>query len=56
MLPGLTCIWQVSGRSLIPFPRQVEMDIEYVEKQSLWLDFKLLVWTIPAILFAKGAY
>jgi lipopolysaccharide/colanic/teichoic acid biosynthesis glycosyltransferase len=56
VLPGLTCIWQVSGRSLIPFPIQVNMDIEYVEKQSLWLDLKLIFQTIPAILFQKGAY
>lgn len=54
--PGLTCIWQVSGRSTIPFQRQVEMDIEYVEKQSLWLDLELICRTIPAILSCKGAY
>jgi lipopolysaccharide/colanic/teichoic acid biosynthesis glycosyltransferase len=55
-LPGLTCIWQVSGRSLLPFPKQVEMDLEYIEKQSFWLDIKLLFRTIPAVLFPKGAY
>jgi lipopolysaccharide/colanic/teichoic acid biosynthesis glycosyltransferase len=54
--PGLTCIWQVSGRSLIPFSRQVEMDLEYVENQSLRLDLELLLRTIPTILFPKGAY
>jgi lipopolysaccharide/colanic/teichoic acid biosynthesis glycosyltransferase len=53
--PGLTCIWQVSGRSAIPFPQQVQMDIEYIENQTLWLDFKLLVKTIPAVLFCQGA-
>lgn len=56
VLPGLTCIWQVSGRSLIPFPRQVEMDLEYIQKQSLWLDLTLLVRTIPAVISNKGAY
>ena len=56
ILPGLTCIWQVSGRSLIPFSRQVEMDVEYIEKQSLWLDVQLLIRTIPAVLFPRGAY
>ncbi len=56
VLPGLTCIWQVSGRSLIPFPKQVEMDVEYIQKRSLWLDIKLLLATIPAVLFQKGAY
>jgi lipopolysaccharide/colanic/teichoic acid biosynthesis glycosyltransferase len=56
VVPGLTCIWQVSGRSLIPFPQQVELDIEYIEKRTLWFDFKLLLRTIPAVLFPKGAY
>jgi lipopolysaccharide/colanic/teichoic acid biosynthesis glycosyltransferase len=56
VLPGLTCIWQVSGRSLIPFPKQLEMDVEYIENQSLWLDIKLLFQTIPAILLPRGAY
>jgi lipopolysaccharide/colanic/teichoic acid biosynthesis glycosyltransferase len=54
--PGLTCIWQVSGRSLIPFPRQVEMDVEYIQKQSFWLDMKLLLLTIPAVISRKGAF
>jgi lipopolysaccharide/colanic/teichoic acid biosynthesis glycosyltransferase len=54
--PGLTCIWQVSGRSNIPFPQQVEMDLEYIESQSLWLDMKLLLKTIPAVLLGKGAF
>lgn len=54
--PGLTCLWQVSGRSNIPFQEQVELDIQYIESQSLWLDLKLILKTIPAILFGKGAY
>jgi lipopolysaccharide/colanic/teichoic acid biosynthesis glycosyltransferase len=54
--PGLTCIWQVSGRADIPFQEQVELDIEYIESQSLWLDFKLLVKTVPAVLLGRGAY
>lgn len=53
--PGLTCIWQVGGRSSIPFERQVRMDREYIESQSFWLDIELLLKTIPAILFGKGA-
>jgi lipopolysaccharide/colanic/teichoic acid biosynthesis glycosyltransferase len=56
VVPGLTCIWQVSGRSDIPFPQQVQLDTQYIESQSLWLDFKLLFKTIPAVLFGKGAY
>jgi lipopolysaccharide/colanic/teichoic acid biosynthesis glycosyltransferase len=55
-IPGLTCIWQVKGRGNIPFDEQVELDVKYIESQSLWLDFKLLLMTVPAVLFGKGAY
>jgi lipopolysaccharide/colanic/teichoic acid biosynthesis glycosyltransferase len=54
--PGLTCIWQVSGRGDIAFPEQVELDVQYIESQSLWLDFKILFKTIPAVLSGRGAY
>jgi exopolysaccharide biosynthesis WecB/TagA/CpsF family protein len=54
--PGITCIWQVSGRSEIPFDRQVEMDVRYIHERSLWTDLSLLVRTIPAVLSGKGAY
>jgi len=54
--PGLTCVWQVSGRSRIAFPEQLEMDLEYIANRSLWLDFKLLALTVPAVLTADGAY
>ncbi|MGD8239519.1 MAG: sugar transferase [Armatimonadota bacterium] len=54
--PGLTCIWQVSGRSHVSFDRWVRMDIEYIENQSIWLDLKLLLRTIPAVLSGRGAY
>jgi len=54
--PGLTCLWQVSGRSLIPFEQQVALDVEYIERQSLLLDLKLLARTIPAVLSCKGAF
>lgn len=56
VIPGLTCIWQISGRSEIPFERQVEMDREYIQHQSLWLDLQILVKTLPAIIHGKGAY
>lgn len=55
-VPGLTCIWQVSGRGDIPFPRQVELDVDYIETRSTWIDVKLCLRTVPAILFGKGAY
>jgi exopolysaccharide biosynthesis polyprenyl glycosylphosphotransferase len=54
--PGITCIWQVSGRSNIPFPKQVELDLEYIANQSFWNDMRLLVKTVPAVLKAQGAY
>jgi lipopolysaccharide/colanic/teichoic acid biosynthesis glycosyltransferase len=54
--PGLTCIWQVSGRGDIPFDQQVELDVQYIESQSIWFDLLLLLKTAPAILFGKGAY
>ena len=54
-VPGLTCIWQVSGRSLIPFEQQVLMDIDYRNRQSLALDLKLLAQTVPAVLLSRGA-
>ena len=54
--PGLTCIWQVSGRSDIPFEKQVELDHQYLCQRSIWTDIKLLFATIPAVLMARGAY
>lgn len=55
-IPGITCIWQVSGRSDINFEGQVKLDVQYIENQSFWGDVKLLFKTIPAVLFGKGAY
>ena len=54
--PGLTCIWQVSGRSELPFEQQVRLDAQYIDSHSLWLDLYLLLKTIPAILTGRGAY
>ena len=48
--PGLTCIWQVSGRNNIGFDEWVELDLEYIKNQSLGLDIKLILQTIPALL------
>ncbi len=54
--PGLTCIWQVSGRGEIPFDQQVQLDIDYIESHSFWTDIKLLAKTIPAVVLGRGAY
>jgi lipopolysaccharide/colanic/teichoic acid biosynthesis glycosyltransferase len=54
--PGLTCIWQVNGRSEIPFPQQVLMDIDYIQQRSLSTDVKLLAKTLPAVVKGRGAY
>jgi lipopolysaccharide/colanic/teichoic acid biosynthesis glycosyltransferase len=56
VMPGLTCLWQVRGRGDLPFALQVELDIEYIENQSLWMDFKIMLLTIPAVVSGKGAY
>ena len=54
--PGLTCIWQVSGRSDVDFLRWVDMDLEYIKTWSIRLDLKLLILTIPAVVRGRGAY
>jgi exopolysaccharide biosynthesis polyprenyl glycosylphosphotransferase len=54
--PGLTCLWQVSGRNKITnFKDWVRLDLEYIDSWSLWLDFKILLRTIPVVLFGWGA-
>ncbi|RKY80333.1 sugar transferase, partial [candidate division KSB1 bacterium] len=55
MKPGLTCIWQVSGRNKIDFNTWMEMDMKYIDNFSLWLDFKILVRTIFVVLTGYGA-
>jgi exopolysaccharide biosynthesis WecB/TagA/CpsF family protein len=54
--PGITCIWQVSGRSDIPFSGQVQLDMDYIQSSSFWKDIIILLKTIPAVLTGKGAY
>jgi lipopolysaccharide/colanic/teichoic acid biosynthesis glycosyltransferase len=53
--PGITCLWQVNGRSSIPFEQWMELDMQYIDKWSLWLDFKILARTVPAVLRGTGA-
>ena len=54
--PGITCLWQISGRSELPFSKQIALDKEYIASQSAWKDFLILLKTIPAILTGKGAW
>ena len=54
--PGLTCLWQVRGRSDLPFDEWMRLDIEYVDRCSFLLDARILAMTIPAVLSARGAY
>jgi lipopolysaccharide/colanic/teichoic acid biosynthesis glycosyltransferase len=53
--PGITCIWQVSGRSETSFDQWIRQDLEYIDKWSLSLDLKILLKTIPAVLRGTGA-
>jgi exopolysaccharide biosynthesis polyprenyl glycosylphosphotransferase len=55
MKPGLTCLWQVSGRNQLDFDRWMELDLEYIDSWSPLLDLKILLKTIPAVLSGKGA-
>jgi lipopolysaccharide/colanic/teichoic acid biosynthesis glycosyltransferase len=53
--PGITCLWQVNGRSDIAFDNWMKLDMEYIDQWSLWLDVKILAQTIPAVLRGVGA-
>ena len=55
-VPGITCLWQISGRSHIGFTEWMRLDIEYIRKQSFGLDLKILVRTLPAVVSRRGAY
>jgi lipopolysaccharide/colanic/teichoic acid biosynthesis glycosyltransferase len=54
--PGLTCLWQISGRSNVSFERWVELDLIYIENMSFLADIGILVKTIPAVLTGSGAH
>jgi lipopolysaccharide/colanic/teichoic acid biosynthesis glycosyltransferase len=53
--PGITCLWQVNGRSSLTFDKWMELDMQYVDKWSLWLDLKILAKTVPVVLRGTGA-
>lgn len=54
--PGLTGLWQVSGRADTTFDEQIDLDVRYVQQRSLWMDLRILLATFPAVLLGKGAY
>jgi len=56
VLPGITGLWQVRGRSDVDFNERLRMDIEYIEKQSFWLDIQILFQTIATVFSQRGAY
>jgi exopolysaccharide biosynthesis polyprenyl glycosylphosphotransferase len=56
VLPGLTGLWQVSGRSNLSFDDLVRLDFYYIDSWSIWLDLTILARTVPVVLFRKGAY
>jgi len=53
--PGITCLWQIGGRSSLPFEKWMELDMQYIDKWSFWLDLKILARTIPAVVKGLGA-
>lgn len=55
VLPGLTGLWQISGRSDVSYDERVELDVQYASERSFWGDVRIVVLTIPAVLFSKGA-
>jgi lipopolysaccharide/colanic/teichoic acid biosynthesis glycosyltransferase len=53
--PGITCIWQISGRAEIDFSGQVQLDVNYIENQGFWTDLLIMLKTVPAVMSGKGA-
>ncbi|MGY8696339.1 MAG: sugar transferase, partial [Verrucomicrobiia bacterium] len=53
--PGITCLWQVSGRNNLSFDEWMELDKQYIDNWSIWLDLKILLLTVPTVLFGRGA-
>jgi lipopolysaccharide/colanic/teichoic acid biosynthesis glycosyltransferase len=55
MKPGITCLWQISGRNQVGFEEWMKLDLTYIDNWSLLLDLKILIKTVPAVLMGKGA-
>lgn len=56
VVPGITGLWQISGRSNLDFDQRLKLDIAYIERQSLWLDFQILIRTVTQVFVGEGAY
>lgn len=56
VIPGITGLWQVRGRSDVDFDDRIALDVEYIENQSIWLDCKILYWTVMSVFKQEGAY
>jgi lipopolysaccharide/colanic/teichoic acid biosynthesis glycosyltransferase len=54
--PGLTCIWQVRGRSRVTFDEWMRMDMEYIARRTIWHDLKLILFTVTAVILRRGAH
>jgi lipopolysaccharide/colanic/teichoic acid biosynthesis glycosyltransferase len=54
-IPGITCLWQISGRNNLDFRDQVRLDVEYIERQTIALDLAILLRTVQAVLSRRGA-
>jgi len=54
--PGITCTWQVSGRSEVDFHEWMKLDLEYIDSWTFWGDIQIVLRTIPAVLFGRGAH
>ena len=56
VMPGVTGLWQVSGRSNTTYDERIQLDMEYISSWSIWLDIKILLMTVPAVAKGDGAY
>ena len=56
VMPGITGLWRVKGRSNTSYDERVALDMQYITQWSIWLDIKILLWTIPVVLKGDGAY
>jgi lipopolysaccharide/colanic/teichoic acid biosynthesis glycosyltransferase len=56
VLPGLTGLWQVSGRSSVNFNDMIMLDLYYIENMSIWFDLQIILKTLPAMFAGRGAY